>query len=128
MARLIAVALAPAEPIERDDVDFSEAARRPIGTGLRVVLVGFQDQDNLGLRYLQSAARHHGHDCRIVTYGNDAERLAAEVIAADPAVVGLSLIFQYMAPQFGAAGRGAARRRVHRPHHDGRPLPELRSG
>ena len=101
MGRLIAVALAPAEPIERDDVDFSEASRRPIGTGLRVVLVGFQDQDNLGLRYLQSAARHHGHDCRIVTYGKDAERLAAEVVAADPAVVGLSLIFQYMAPQFG---------------------------
>jgi anaerobic magnesium-protoporphyrin IX monomethyl ester cyclase len=101
MGRLIAVALAPSEPIERDDVDFSEASRRPVGTGLRVVLVGFQDQDNLGLRYLQSAARHHGHDCRIVTYANDAERLAAEVIAADPAVVGLSLIFQYMAPQFG---------------------------
>jgi len=90
MARLIAVALAPEEPVERDDVDFSESSRRPVGSGLRVALVGFQDQDNLGLRYLQSAARHHGHDCRIVSYANDAERLAAEVIAADPAIVGLS--------------------------------------
>ena len=97
----IAVAPAPAEPVVREDVDFSEASRRPIGAGLRVVLVGFQDQDNLGLRYLQSAARHHGHDCRVVTYATDAERLAAEVVDADPAVVGLSLIFQYMAPQFG---------------------------
>ena len=68
----IAVAPAPAEPVARDDVDFSESSRRPVGAGLRVVLVGFQDQDNLGLRYLQSAARHHGHDCRIVTYANDA--------------------------------------------------------
>ncbi|HZB43300.1 MAG TPA: radical SAM protein [Ilumatobacter sp.] len=97
----IAVATAPVDPVIRDDVDFSESSRRPVGAGLRVVLVGFQDQDNLGLRYLQSAARHHGHDCRIVTYGSDAERVAAEVVAAEPAVVGLSLIFQYMAPQFG---------------------------
>jgi anaerobic magnesium-protoporphyrin IX monomethyl ester cyclase len=97
----IAVAPAPAVPVARDDADFSDASRRPAGTGLRVVLVGFQDQDNLGLRYLQSAARHHGHDCSIVSYGNDAERLADELVATEPAVVGLSLIFQYMAPEFG---------------------------
>ncbi len=35
----------------------------------RVLLVGFQDQDNLGLGYLASSLRAAGHDVRIESFG-----------------------------------------------------------
>ena len=96
----IPVALAPREPVERADVEFGERTRRPPGSGLRVALVGFQDQDNLGLRYLQSAASHYGHDCTITSFGSEPDALVSALLAIRPDVVGLSLIFQYMAPTF----------------------------
>jgi radical SAM superfamily enzyme YgiQ (UPF0313 family) len=83
------------------DIDFSPAARRPPGRGLRLLLVGFQDQDNLGVRYLASAVRHYGHTSDIVTYEDDPSALCARVAAEQPHLVGFSLIFQYMAPSFG---------------------------
>jgi len=65
----------------------------------RVLLVAFEDQDNLGVRYLASFLRKHGHEATIVTFGN-----AGPVIEAasriDPDIIGFSLIFQYMVPEF----------------------------
>jgi len=65
----------------------------------RVLLVAFEDQDNLGVRYLASFLRKHGHQATIVAFGN-----AAPVIEAaariDPDIIGFSLIFQYMVPEF----------------------------
>ncbi len=69
---------------------------------LRVLLVGFQDQDNLGLRYLMSAARSAGHEVAIETFNADPARLVARVTRERPDVIGLSLIFQYMTGSFGA--------------------------
>lgn len=82
------------------EVDFSPDARRPAGSGLRLLLVGFQDQDNLGVRYLASAVRHYGHVSEIVSYEDDPTGLCARVVAERPHLVGFSLIFQYMAPSF----------------------------
>ena len=65
-----------------------------------VLLVGFQDQDNLGLRYLMSSVKQHGFQVKIVTYQKDPEPLVAEIQKENPDVVGFSLIFQYMAPDF----------------------------
>lgn len=100
--RLIPVSGAPSTSVARADLDFTPASARDVGSGLRVVLVGFQDQDNLGLRYLQAAVHHHGHECTIATFGGETASVSREIIAKEPAVVGLSLIFQYMAPQFAA--------------------------
>lgn len=66
-----------------------------------VLLVGFQDQDNLGLRYLASSARAAGFEPKIVTYRSDPTELVAIARSERPLAVGLSLIFQYMAPNFG---------------------------
>lgn len=99
--KTIPVASAPAEPVLRPDADFGDGTRRLAGSGLTVLLVGFQDQDNLGLRYLTAAARHHGHRCEILTYRDSPDALLDEVARHRPDVVGLSLIFQYMAPAFG---------------------------
>src|SRR5690242_9599575 len=92
----------PSEARERGrSLLFAPAHGRPPDSGLDVVLVGFQDQDNLGLRYLTAAARHHGHRVEIQTYSDDPTALAAHVMHERPALVGFSLIFQYMAPAFG---------------------------
>lgn len=62
----------------------------------RVLLVGYEDQDNLGLRYLMSALAAAGHEARMLEFSNDATRLIATARDFDPDVVGFSLIFQYM--------------------------------
>jgi radical SAM superfamily enzyme YgiQ (UPF0313 family) len=73
----------------------------PKGRPQRVLLIGFQDQDNLGLRYLMSAVNASGHRASIMTYGSDPEQILARIRREKPDVVGFSLIFQYMAPDFG---------------------------
>jgi len=66
----------------------------------RVLLVGFQDQDNLGLRYLAGSLRQAGHEIRIESF-SDAAPLVRVAHEWMPDVVGFSLIFQFMAPDFG---------------------------
>ncbi|MCK6445221.1 MAG: B12-binding domain-containing radical SAM protein [Planctomycetes bacterium] len=70
--------------------------------GKHVLLVGFQDQDNLGLRYLASSIRRAGFVPRIVTYRSDPSELVSLARELEPLAIGFSLIFQYMAPNFGA--------------------------
>ncbi len=67
----------------------------------RVLLVGFQDQDNLGLRYLASSLRAAGHEIRIESFGVGAGPLLEVAGRWEPDVVGFSMIFQFMAPDYG---------------------------
>jgi anaerobic magnesium-protoporphyrin IX monomethyl ester cyclase len=67
----------------------------------RVLLVGFEDQDNLGIRYLSSRLLQDGHETRIVAFGEDPRPLLGVIEAEQPDLVGFSLIFQYMVPEFG---------------------------
>lgn len=71
-----------------------------MGRPARVLLVGFQDQDNLGLRYLAGSLRAAGHHARIESFGADPGRLLEAARAWEPEVVGFSMIFQFMAPDF----------------------------
>lgn len=73
----------------------------PNGRSQKALLIGFQDQDNLGLRYLMSAVNASGHRASIMTYGSDPELILRRIRHEEPDVVGFSLIFQYMAPDFG---------------------------
>ncbi|HEY6305213.1 MAG TPA: radical SAM protein [Candidatus Angelobacter sp.] len=73
----------------------------PQGRAQRILLIGFQDQDNLGLRYLISAVNASGHRASIMTYGSDPDPILKRIHREKPDVVGFSLIFQYMAPDFG---------------------------
>lgn len=66
----------------------------------RILLVGFQDQDNLGLRYLSSSLRAAGHDTRIESFGAGADPLVRAAAGYEPDIVGFSMIFQFMAPDF----------------------------
>jgi hypothetical protein len=71
----------------------------------RILLVGYEDQDNLGIRYLSSRLLADGHWTRIVAFGSDPGPLRAIIEQERPDVVGFSLIFQYMVPEFGAVMR-----------------------
>jgi radical SAM superfamily enzyme YgiQ (UPF0313 family) len=66
----------------------------------RVALVGFEDQDNLGLRYLSSALRTNGHETRIISLGARPAEVARQIQLCRPDIVGFSLIFQYLLPAF----------------------------
>jgi anaerobic magnesium-protoporphyrin IX monomethyl ester cyclase len=66
----------------------------------RVLLVGYEDQDNLGLRYLASRLRQAGHAPRLVAFSEGPDAVIAAVRAFRPDLVGFSLIFQFLAPQF----------------------------
>jgi anaerobic magnesium-protoporphyrin IX monomethyl ester cyclase len=65
-----------------------------------VLLIGYQDQDNLGLRYLLSSVRQAGFAGRIETYTAYPEPIVALAERLKPDVIGFSLIFQYMSPAF----------------------------
>lgn len=71
-----------------------------MGRPARVLLVGFQDQDNLGLGYLASSLRQAGHDVQIESFGHDAAPLLELSRRWVPDIVGFSMIFQFMAPDF----------------------------
>ena len=62
----------------------------------RVALVGFEDQDNLGLRYLSSTLHRRGHDTRIVQLGSSTSEVARQIYAYRPDIVGFSLIASWV--------------------------------
>lgn len=76
------------------------AERGSRGNEREVVLIGFQDQGNLGMGYLASMLKAHDHTVELLDFREGIERIRACVLAADPLVVGFSLIFQYYLPGF----------------------------
>jgi anaerobic magnesium-protoporphyrin IX monomethyl ester cyclase len=70
------------------------------GTG-SVVLVGFQEQENLGLGYLAATLRREGRAVTIVDFQEDHKTILAVIRRERPIVVGFSLIFQFYVHRFG---------------------------
>lgn len=64
------------------------------------VLIGFQEQGNLGIGYVAAMLRHNGIAVRILDFRENPESIAEAVRREDPALVGFSLIFQYYVPEF----------------------------
>jgi anaerobic magnesium-protoporphyrin IX monomethyl ester cyclase len=77
-----------------------------------VILVGFQDQGNLGVGYLASALMANGHHVEVVDVKEGAPRVAALASARRPHVVGFSLIFQYYLEEFASLARDLRARGV----------------
>ena len=76
------------------------AGRGSRGDERDVVLIGFQDQGNLGMGYLASMLKAHDHTVELLDFREGIERIRECVLAADPLIVGFSLIFQYYLPGF----------------------------
>ena len=67
----------------------------------RVVLVGFQEQENLGLGYLAATLRREGRTVTIVDFQEDHKTILGVIRRERPIVVGFSLIFQFYVHRFG---------------------------
>ena len=64
-----------------------------------VVLVGFQDQGNLGLGYLAAVLGQRGYRVQVMDIGRRPEYLLRRIRSEDPVLVGFSIIFQYYVPK-----------------------------
>lgn len=82
-----------------------------------VALIGPEIEENLSLRYLCAALAARGHTADIVPFNQDADFAPAldAIVAADPALVGISLAFQWRASDFLALAV-ALRERGYRGH------------
>jgi len=67
----------------------------------RVVLVGFLEQENLGLGYLAATLRREGRQVTIVDFQEDHRTILEVIRREQPIVVGFSLIFQFYVHRFG---------------------------
>ena len=66
------------------------------------ILIGFQEQGNLGVGYVASMLSRSGCAVRILDFHDTRESILDTIRSAKPALVGFSLIFQYYVPQFRA--------------------------
>ena len=69
-----------------------------------VLLVGAELEENLALRYLASALEAAGHRPHFATFDNaeQTEDVVAAMRRIRPAIIGMSMTFQFRAKQFGA--------------------------
>ena len=67
-----------------------------------VVLVGFQDQGNLGMGYLGAVLEDHGYSAQLLEFRTGHDAIIDVVTRARPLVVGFSLIFQFFLPEYAA--------------------------
>src|SRR5262249_2900033 len=65
------------------------------------LLIGFQDQGNLGLGYLAATLRQHGYTVRVMDFETHPSAVLDEVRTLDPVLIGFSLIFQFYIDRFG---------------------------
>src|SRR5664280_1363306 len=67
-----------------------------------VILIGFQEQGNLGVGYVASMLTQRGFAVSILDFRERRESILDTIRSAKPLLVGFSLIFQYYVPQFRA--------------------------
>jgi anaerobic magnesium-protoporphyrin IX monomethyl ester cyclase len=94
--------------------------------GHSVVLVGFQDQGNLGLGYLAAVLERRGYRVRVMDIGRPPEHLLRCIRSEDPVLVGFSIIFQYYLPKIGELASFLASRGVKCHLTAGGHFPSLR--
>jgi anaerobic magnesium-protoporphyrin IX monomethyl ester cyclase len=78
------------------------AAERSRDTSRPVMLVGFQNQGNLGLGYLAAVLRQHGYAVRVVDIEQQPEEILRIAQEIKPILIGFSLIFQFFIDRYAA--------------------------
>ena len=79
---------------------FALACERERDASRNVVLIGFQNQGNLGLGYLAATLESVGYHVEVVDFEAPREDMLATIRRLDPVVVGFSLIFQFYVHRF----------------------------
>jgi anaerobic magnesium-protoporphyrin IX monomethyl ester cyclase len=69
-------------------------------TSRPVMLVGFQEQANLGLGYLSAVLRQHGYRVDVFDFDQDPEVIVSHARSSNPILIGFSLIFQFYVERF----------------------------
>ena len=64
-----------------------------------IALIGYHDQENLGLGYLAAVLKRAGYSVCVLDYRDGRERIRERLAELRPLVVGLSVIFQFHTPQ-----------------------------
>src|SRR5687767_3890233 len=64
-------------------------------TSRPVMLIGFQNQGNLGLGYLSSVLRQYGYSVHVVDIEQPPEKILQIALELNPVLIGFSLIFQF---------------------------------
>ena len=77
------------------------------GAGIRntlrpVMLIGFQEQANLGLGYLAATLRREGYRVVVFDFESEREEILAAAKDLAPVLIGFSLIFQFYIDRFGS--------------------------
>jgi anaerobic magnesium-protoporphyrin IX monomethyl ester cyclase len=69
---------------------------------MRVVMLGAELEENIGLRYMASALEARGHSAEIVPFNNEREihEAARQALALGPGVIGLSMVFTSRGREF----------------------------
>ena len=67
-----------------------------------VILVGFQNQGNLGLGYLAAVLRRHGYAVHVIDIEQDPEEILRIATEQNPILMGFSLIFQFFIDRYAA--------------------------
>lgn len=85
-----------------DGVDGDPELARARNTSRPVMLIGFQEQANLGLGYLASALRKCGYRVEVFDFEQEREQILKAAESLDPVLIGFSLIFQFYIDRFAA--------------------------
>ena len=67
-----------------------------------VILVGFQNQGNLGLGYLAAVLRRRGYPVQVIDIEQDPEEILRIATEQNPILMGFSLIFQFFIDRYAA--------------------------
>jgi len=78
----------------------SAVPRHPRDTTRPVILIGFQNQGNLGIGYLASVLRRAGYDVLVFDFEDDPRHILDATLSSSPLLVGFSLIFQFYIERF----------------------------
>ena len=81
-------------------LDSSATTRRSRETSRPVILVGFQNQGNLGIGYLSATLRQFGYRVRIFDFEIEPGTVLEAAASSRPLLIGFSLIFQFYIHRF----------------------------
>jgi len=90
------------EPISLRVLQTPAMASDERDTSRPVMLVGFQNQGNLGLGYLAAVLRQYGYSVHVVDIEQEPEKILKVALDVKPVLIGFSLIFQFFIDRYAA--------------------------
>ena len=81
-------------------------------TSRPIMLIGFQEQSNLGLGYLSAVLKRHGYRVDVFDFDQDPAVIVEHARSSNPVLVGFSLIFQFYVERFAELARKLRREGV----------------